>query len=92
MLLRLMQSVRTWFYYEYCGRVYLAYSGVGIRDLEVRLTLIHDVAFICPTEVDLKSVVIDYCTTTTSVHHSFWGGTNWNFIYVLPNIYARNYL
>ena len=35
-----MQLVRTWFYYEYC-RVYLAYSGVGTRDLEEWLTPIH---------------------------------------------------
>ena len=33
LLFLLMQLVRTWFYYEYC-RVYLAYSGVGTRDLE----------------------------------------------------------
>ena len=30
-----------WFYYEYCCRVYLAYSVVGTRDPEVWLTLIH---------------------------------------------------
>ena len=36
-----MQLVRTWFYYEYCCRVYLAYSVVGTRDPEVWRTLIH---------------------------------------------------
>ena len=35
LLFRLMQLVRTWFYYEYCCRVYLAYSVVGTRDPEV---------------------------------------------------------
>ena len=40
---------------------------------------------VCPTEVDFMSVVIDYCTPTIAVHHSFWGGTHWNFMYVLPH-------
>ena len=35
--------------------------------------------------VDLMSVVIVlFCTTLTVVHHSFWGGTHWNFMYVFP--------
>ena len=34
LLFRLMQLVRTWFYYTYCC-VYLAYSVVDTRDLKV---------------------------------------------------------
>ena len=47
--------------------------------------------FIWHMEVDLKSVVIDYCTNTAE-HHSCWGGTHWNFIYVFPRLHARSYL
>ena len=49
----------------------------------------HDFAFICPTKVYLKSVVIDYCTTTTSAHNSFWGGTHWNYIYMCYPIFVQ---
>ena len=41
LLFRLMQLERTWFYNEYCRRVYIAYSVVGTRDPEVGLTVIH---------------------------------------------------
>ena len=55
--------------------MYLAHSVVGIRDLEVWLTLIYTwCRLLSVTWRYLKYVVIDYFTTT-AVHHSFWGGT-----------------
>ena len=39
-LIRLMQLLRSCFYYEYC-RVYLASSVFGTRDIEVWLSLVH---------------------------------------------------
>ena len=88
-----MQLVLTWFYYENCCRLYLAYSVVGTHDLEMRVTLINTWCRFLSVPWGELEIYCDrllyyyyYCCTP------FGGGTHWNFMYVLPHLHARNYL
>ena len=87
-----MQLVLTWFYYENCCRLYLAYSVVGTHDLEMRVTLINTwcrFLFVPWGELEIycdRLLYYYYCCTP------FGGRTHWNFMYVLPHLHARNCL
>ena len=67
LVFRLMQLVRTRLYYEYCCRL----------DLKVTYSNTYMMSFfVCPTEVDLKSVVINYCIATQLYTIYFGEGHN----------------